>query len=68
VTSTVERPKHRAESGHEPSGIILAIAVFLDALCIRLILLPVMLRLTGHSAWHQPRWLARVLPGVTFSH
>ena len=38
-------------------GIILAVAVFLDALCIRLILLPVVLRLTGHGAWHQPRWL-----------
>ena len=49
-------------------GIILAIAVFLDALCIRLILLPVMLRLTGRSAWHQPRWLARILPNVHFSH
>jgi putative drug exporter of the RND superfamily len=49
-------------------GIILAIAVFLDALCIRLILLPVVLRLTGHGAWHQPRWLGRILPTVRFSH
>ena len=38
-------------------GIILAIAVFLEALLIRLILLPVVLRLTGHGAWHQPSWL-----------
>lgn len=49
-------------------GIILAVAVFLDALCIRLILLPVVLRLTGHGAWYRPRWLARVLPDVRFSH
>jgi RND superfamily putative drug exporter len=49
-------------------GIILAIAVFLDALLIRLILLPVMLRVTGHRAWHRPRWLARLLPDVRFSH
>lgn len=49
-------------------GIILAIAVFLDALCIRLVVLPVALRLTGHAAWHAPRWLARVLPEVRFSH
>ena len=49
-------------------GIILAVAVFLDALCIRLILLPVVLRLTGHSAWYQPKWLARILPTVRFSH
>jgi RND superfamily putative drug exporter len=49
-------------------GIILAVAVFLDALCIRMILLPVILRLTGHGAWYQPKWLGRVLPNVHFSH
>jgi len=49
-------------------GIILAVAVFLDALCIRLIVLPVMLRLTGHAAWHSPRWLRRLLPEVRFAH
>jgi RND superfamily putative drug exporter len=49
-------------------GIILAVAVFLDALCIRLILLPVVLRLAGHGAWHRPGWLDRVLPRVRFAH
>ncbi len=49
-------------------GIILAVAVFLDALCIRMILLPVVLRLSGHTAWHRPAWLNRVLPRVRFSH
>jgi RND superfamily putative drug exporter len=49
-------------------GIILAVAVFLDALCIRLIMLPVVLRLAGHTAWHAPSWLARILPDVRFSH
>jgi RND superfamily putative drug exporter len=49
-------------------GIILAVAVFLDALCVRLILLPVVLRLTGHGAWYQPKWLGRILPNVHFSH
>jgi RND superfamily putative drug exporter len=49
-------------------GIILAVAVFLDALCIRLILLPVVLRLAGHGAWHLPKWLRRALPDVRFSH
>jgi RND superfamily putative drug exporter len=49
-------------------GIILAVAVFLDALLIRLILLPVVLRVTGHRAWYQPRWLGRILPDVRFSH
>jgi RND superfamily putative drug exporter len=49
-------------------GVILAVAVFLDALLIRLILLPVLLRVAGHAAWHRPAWLGRVLPRVHFSH
>jgi len=49
-------------------GVILAVAVALDAIVVRLVLLPVMLRLAGHAAWHQPRWLAVVLPKVRFSH
>jgi RND superfamily putative drug exporter len=49
-------------------GIVLAVAVFLDALCIRMILLPVVLRLTGHAAWRRPAWLSRILPHVRFSH
>ncbi len=49
-------------------GIILAVAVFLDALCIRMIILPVVLRLAGHHAWRPPRWLGRLLPDVRFTH
>jgi RND superfamily putative drug exporter len=49
-------------------GVILAIAVALDALVVRLVVLPVVLRLSGHGAWHQPRWLGRILPKVSFSH
>ncbi len=49
-------------------GVILAIAVALDALVVRLVLLPVVLRLGGHSAWHKPKWLSRILPNVRFSH
>ncbi|UQX87456.1 MMPL family transporter [Jatrophihabitans telluris] len=49
-------------------GIILAVAVFLDALLVRLLVLPVVLRIAGHAAWHLPAWLGRVLPSVTFSH
>jgi RND superfamily putative drug exporter len=49
-------------------GVILAVAVALDALVVRLVLLPVVLRLARHAAWHQPRWLARVLPRVRFAH
>jgi putative drug exporter of the RND superfamily len=49
-------------------GTILAVAVFLDAALIRLVILPVVLRVAGHRAWHRPAWLDRVLPRVTFSH
>jgi RND superfamily putative drug exporter len=49
-------------------GVILAIAVALDALVVRLVVLPVVLRLGGHRAWQQPTWLGRILPRVTFSH
>jgi len=49
-------------------GVILAIAVALDALVVRLVVLPVVLRLGGHGAWHQPKWLGRILPTVRFSH
>jgi RND superfamily putative drug exporter len=49
-------------------GIILGVAVLLDAAMIRLLLLPVLLRLMGRSAWYLPRWARRVLPNVTFGH
>jgi RND superfamily putative drug exporter len=49
-------------------GVILAIAVALDALVVRLVLLPVILRLGGHKAWHRPKLLDRMLPTVRFSH
>jgi len=49
-------------------GIVLGLAVLLDAFLVRLVLLPVLLRLTGHAAWWSPRWLRRVLPDVHFSH
>ena len=49
-------------------GIILGIAVLLDALLVRLILIPVALRLLGHWAWWLPRWANRILPNVTFGH
>lgn len=49
-------------------GIVLGVAVLLDAFLVRLVLLPVLLRLSGHAAWHVPTWLQRVLPKVTFAH
>jgi RND superfamily putative drug exporter len=49
-------------------GIILGIAVLLDAALIRLLLVPVLLRAMGRWAWYLPRWAHRMLPDVTFGH
>jgi RND superfamily putative drug exporter len=49
-------------------GVILGIAVLLDAFLVRLLLLPVILRLSGRAAWYLPRWLDRILPRVHFGH
>jgi RND superfamily putative drug exporter len=49
-------------------GAILGIAVLLDAFLVRLLLLPVFLRLAGSSAWYLPGWLDRILPDVHFGH
>ncbi len=49
-------------------GIVLGVAVLLDAFLVRLVLLPVLLRLTGRAAWWSPRWLTRLLPSIRFSH
>ena len=49
-------------------GVILGIAVLLDAALVRLLLVPVMLRLLGRWAWWLPKPLARVLPDVRFGH
>jgi putative drug exporter of the RND superfamily len=49
-------------------GIILGIAVLLDAALVRLLLVPVLLRLMGRWAWYLPRWAHRWLPAVRFGH
>ena len=49
-------------------GVILGVAVLLDALLVRLILVPVALRLLGSAAWALPRWLDRILPDIRFGH
>jgi RND superfamily putative drug exporter len=49
-------------------GMILGIAVLLDAFLVRLLLLPVFLRLAGRAAWYMPKWLDKALPDVRFGH
>jgi RND superfamily putative drug exporter len=43
-------------------GVILGVAL------IPLLLMPVLLRLMGRSAWYLPPWAHRVLPPVRFGH
>lgn len=49
-------------------GVILGVAVLIDAALVRLVLMPVLLRLLGPAAWWLPRWLDRTLPNVRFGH
>jgi RND superfamily putative drug exporter len=49
-------------------GVILGIAVLLDAALVRLLLVPVALRLLGKWAWWLPKPLDRILPDVRFGH
>jgi RND superfamily putative drug exporter len=49
-------------------GIILGVAVLLDAALVRLLLLPVLIRLTGKWAWWLPAWADRILPKIKFGH
>ena len=49
-------------------GVILGVAVLLDAALVRLLLIPVLLRLLGDRAWWLPKSLDRVLPDVRFGH
>ncbi|MCL2769147.1 MAG: MMPL family transporter [Solirubrobacterales bacterium] len=43
-------------------GLVMASAVFLDALVVRMLLLPAVLQLMGRTTWQLPRWLERRLP------
>jgi putative drug exporter of the RND superfamily len=45
-------------------GVALASAVFLDAIVVRMILLPAVLELLGRRTWALPGWLERRLPRV----
>ncbi len=49
-------------------GVILGVAVLLDAFLVRLVLLPVILRLLGKWAWWLPAPLRKILPDIRFGH
>ena len=48
----------------EMFGLAMASAVFLDAIVIRMALLPAVLQLLGRTTWALPRWLERRIPQV----
>jgi RND superfamily putative drug exporter len=45
-------------------GFALAFGVAVDALLVRMTIVPAVLSLLGRSAWWLPRWLDRILPNV----
>ncbi len=46
-------------------GILLAVAILTDALIVRMTLVPSFFTLLGEKTWYMPRWLDRLLPGLT---
>ena len=46
-------------------GLGLAVAIFLDATVVRMVLVPAMMKLLGEANWWLPGWLDRLLPGPT---
>ena len=45
-------------------GFGLAVAVFLDATVVRMLLVPATMELLGDRNWWLPRWLDRLLPKI----
>ena len=46
-------------------GLGLGVAILVDALLVRMLLVPALLHLLGDRAWYMPRWLDRLLPRLT---
>ena len=47
-------------------GVGLAVAIFLDATVVRLVLVPATMELMGDWNWWVPKWLDRILPNIDF--
>jgi RND superfamily putative drug exporter len=48
-------------------GFALAVAIFIDATLIRVVLVPATMRLLGDWNWWLPAWLDRILPKISLS-
>jgi RND superfamily putative drug exporter len=47
-----------------PLGFAMAFGVLVDALVVRMTIVPAVMYLLGEKAWWLPRWLSRILPDV----
>jgi len=45
-------------------GMALTVGVLVDALVVRMVLVPAALTLLGEAAWWMPRWMQRIVPDV----
>jgi putative drug exporter of the RND superfamily len=46
-------------------GLLLAVAILMDALIVRMTLVPAFFTVLGEKTWYIPRWLDRLLPDLT---
>ena len=46
-------------------GLLLSVAILVDALLVRMTLVPAFLTMLGEKSWYMPRWLDRLLPNLT---
>ena len=51
-----------ADRGSKLFGFSLALAIFLDATLVRMLLVPATMELLGRKNWWMPKWLDRILP------
>jgi putative drug exporter of the RND superfamily len=45
-------------------GMGLAVAIFVDATVVRMVLVPATMELLGNANWWLPKWLSRILPNI----
>ena len=46
-------------------GLLLAVAILVDALVVKMTLIPAFFTWLGEKTWYMPRWLDRLLPNLT---
>jgi RND superfamily putative drug exporter len=49
-------------------GLALAVAIFVDVIFVRTVILPAALKLGGKYNWWLPKWLDKILPRIDIEH